>query len=293
VRSSHFHPSASDVEANPTRDRGVGHPASIASGLVLVALGLPRPAHAASWPAEGDLARPCRPTVSCTADIAAPGVFEAEVGGAYSSARQAHVGTFPLLLKQTFTPLLQIQVGSNGYTETGDSGPPPSDRYLDNVFVGPKLHLRDQGDVWPSLAVSAQASLPTFRADGYSRNDDAFFTAYASKDVAFVHIDWNVGVDVWRVNEAPSTQAFTALALSAAPWAPFGIAAEGYYYSDASPLAPRDGGVRGALSVTARSWLVADLAGDVGFYPSTRACTVLFGMTVIPAVLWRTEKRAR
>jgi len=244
----------------------------------------------APWPGDQDQAHPCRPTVSCTADIVAPGTFEAEMGGTVSTANQGRVASFPLLLKQTLTRFLQLQVGSNGYTVVTDPSSASQLRYVDNVFFGPKLHLRDQGDVWPSLAVSAEASVPTVRADGAPRDDDAFFTAYASKDVGFVHIDWNVGVDAWRIEPAPATQAFTALALSASPAQTLGVAVEGYYFSDAAPLAPHDGGVRVALSVASRSWLVADLGGDVGFFPSTRAYTFFFGMTVIPAVLWRPEK---
>jgi hypothetical protein len=71
---------------------------------------------------------------------------------------------------------------------------------------------------------------------------------------------------------------------------PLGFAVEGYYFSDAAPLAPHDGGIRVAMSVASRSWLVADLAGDVGFFPATRAYSFFFGMTIIPAVLWRPER---
>jgi hypothetical protein len=191
------------------------------------------------------------------------------------------------LLKQTLTTLVQLQIGSNGYTVATGPSSASQLRYLDNVFFGPKLHLRDQREAWPSLAVSVEASVPTFRAQGAPRDDDAFFTAFASKDVGWLHIDWNVGVDVWRVEEEPAAQAFTAFALSASPLPPFGVAVEGYYFSDAAPLAPRDGGIRVALSVASRSWLVADVAGDVGFFPSTRAYSFFFGMTIIPAVLWR------
>jgi hypothetical protein len=134
------------------------------------------------------------------------------VGSAVSTAKQGHVAYFPFLLKQTLATFLQLQVGSNGYTVVTD--PSSSQlRYVDNVFFGPKFHVQDQGDVWPSLAMSAEASLPSFRTDGESRNDDAFVTAYASKDVGFVHVDWNVGVDVWRVDQPSVAQAFTALAL--------------------------------------------------------------------------------
>jgi hypothetical protein len=234
-----------------------------------------------------DQAHPCRPTVSCTADIVAPGRLEVEVGMLYANvaAGSARILSYPVLLKLTLTQLLQLQVGSNGYTLVHPATPPS--RYLDNGSVGPKLHLRDQEGAWPSLAVSAQASLPTFAADGYARHDDAFVTAYASKDVAFVHADWNVGALAWGLESSPAWQGFTALALSPALPAPLGGAVEGYYFSDAGPLAPRDGGVRVAVSVTVRPWLVVDAGGDAGFFPATRSTSVFFGMTMIPVVIWR------
>ncbi len=235
----------------------------------------------ADWPDARDQAHPCRPTVSCTADIVAPGRREVEAGARYASVASgaAHVLSFPVLLKQTFTPLVQLQVGSNGYTIVDAT---PSVRYLDNVYFGPKLHLLDQGDAWPSLALSAQLSLPTFAAAGYTRADDVFVTGYASKDMGFMHVDWNVGALLWRVDTSTSTQGFTALALSPALPSPFGVAIEGYVFSDASPVAPRDAGVRLAGSVAARSWLVFDVGGDVGFFPATRAYSLFAGATVIP-----------
>jgi len=233
------------------------------------------------WPDARDQAHPCRPTVSCTADIVAPGLLEVEAGALYSSVASgaAHVLSFPVLLKQTFTPLVQLQVGSNGYTLVDAT---PSARYFDNVYFGPKLHLHDQEDWWPSLALSAQLSLPTLAATGYARDDDVFVTGYASKDIGFIHVDWNVGALFWHVDASTSTQVFTALALSPSLPAPFGAAVEGYWFSDASPVAPRDGGVRIAGNVSARSWLVFDLGGDVGFFPSTRAYSLFAGLTLIP-----------
>jgi hypothetical protein len=111
-------------------------------------------------PDARDQAHPCRPTVSCTADIVAPGRVEAEAGVLYSSpASGAAVLSFPILLKATLTPLVQLQVGSNGFTFVDAT---PAVRYFDNVVFGPKLHVHDQGEIWPSLAVSAQVSVPTF-----------------------------------------------------------------------------------------------------------------------------------
>jgi hypothetical protein len=238
------------------------------------------------WPDARDQAHPCRPTVSCTADIVAPGRLEVEAGAldAGTASGAAYVITFPVLLKLTLTALVQVQVGSNGYTLADTI---PAAHYLDNVYFGPKLHLRDQGPVWPSLAVSAQLSLPTFQATGYSRSDDVFLTGFASKDVAFLHFDWNVGALLWRVDGSPAAQGFTAFAASPTLPAPFGASLEAYYFSDAGPVAPHDGGVRVVGSLTPRPWAVFDLGADVGFFPATRAYSLFAGLTVIPVVLFR------
>ncbi len=223
--------------------------------------------------------------MSCTADIVAPGSFEVEAGELFSrmggGSRQL---AFPVLLKQTLAPFLQIQAESNGYTVLAGDAPA---KYFDNVFIGAKFHLHDQGDLWPSFALSAAASLPTFREAGYARYDDASLVGYASKDLGRIHVDWNIGVEAWRLNEAPVPQAFTALAVSASLFSVLGAALEGYAFSDAAPVAARDGGLRAALSGTPRSWLVLDAGGDVGWFPSTRSYSLFFGMTVVPAVLWR------
>ncbi|HEX7671566.1 MAG TPA: hypothetical protein VF395_18360 [Polyangiaceae bacterium] len=261
---------------------GVAHFAPGALGMVVVLAS--GPARALDSPDGRDSARPCRPTVSCTADFTTPGTFEVEAGGVYSGrgdgTRQA---SFPILFKQTLARVVQLQVGSNGYTVL-DAAPPA--RYFDNVFFGPKLHLHDQGEAWPSLSLSALASVPTFRRGGYTRNDDAFFTAFASKDLGPWHADFNAGLNVWRLGEA-QLQEFAALALSTALSPLFSVAFEGYAFSDAASAAGRDAGGRIALAVAARSWLVADLGGDVGAFPSTRAYSFFLGATVIPAVLWR------
>ncbi len=240
-------------------------------------------------PDSRDDVHPCRPTISCTADIVAPGRFELEAGGLASSAANggAHVVSVPFLLKQSFTHLLQLQVGSNGYTLVDST---PRVHYLDNVFFGPKLHLHDQGDLWPSLAFSAQVGLTAFAATGYARHDDAFFTGFASKDIGFLHADWNVGTLMWGLNATPDVQLFTALAISPILAPPFGLAVEGYYFSNAPPFAPRDGGGRAYVGLTPRSWLTFDVGGDVGFFPSTRSFSLFVGVTMIPVVFWRPEE---
>jgi len=244
-----------------------------------------RSAHALEAPDARDSVHPCRPTISCTADLTSPGTLEIEARELYSAASGgAHVASFPVTLKQTFTPLLQVQVGSNGYTFFG---PMPRAHYLDNVVFGPKLHLHDQGDVSPSLAVSAQLSEPAFAAGGYTRREDAFFTRFASKDIGPVHGDLNVGLDVWQLASTPSPQVFTALALSTQLSSLLSVALEGYVFSDAAPVASRDGGIRAVFGFAVRPWLVVDMGGDAGFFPDTRAYSLFLGATVIPAVWWR------
>jgi hypothetical protein len=246
-----------------------------------------RAAFAADLPDDADRALPCRPTVACTADLAAPGTFEVEGGWSASQEPGERSVSFPFLLKQTFTQLLQLQVGSNGFTSIHGAA---RSAYFDDVVVGPKIHLRDQGTILPSLALSAEVGIPTFRATGYARNDDAFFTAYASKDIGWLHADWNVGVTAWQL-ESAKLQAMTALALSTTVVGPVGALVEGYAFSSAAPVAPRDGGIRAGLTLAPRPWLVFDAGGDVGVFPSTRSSTVFVGMTLVPIVFWRGETR--
>jgi Putative MetA-pathway of phenol degradation len=240
--------------------------------------------NAPALPDDRDHALPCRPTISCTADIVAPGAFEVEAGTLHAHADGLTQWTFPVLLKQSFTRWLQLQVGSNGLTIIRDGS---HAQFLDNIFVGPKLHVLDQGTYAPSLALTAQVSLPTFSADGYARHENAFFIAHASKDVGPIHVDLNGGLSAWHLDDSPKTQGYVALAASAALPAHFGAVVEGYFFSDALPAAPRDGGVRAALTFAARPWLVIDAGADGGFFPSARAYSLFGGVTIVPVVFWR------
>jgi hypothetical protein len=64
----------------------------------------------------------------------------------------------------------------------------------------------------------------------------------------------------------------------------FGVEVEGYYFFPAEPAASRDGGLRGAVTYSLRSWLVVDAGGDLGWFPSIRRFTAFAGITVIPVV---------
>jgi hypothetical protein len=160
--------------------------------------------------------------------------------------------------------------------------------------VGVKVHLQDQTRAIPSVSVSATASVPIpAPQQGYVRTFDAFLTGYVTKDVGPVHADANVGVNLWRLDGAPLAQGFGALALSVNLPRPFGAMAEAYFFSNAAPIASRDGGLLFALSHSPRPWLVFDFGGDVGWFPSARAYSVFFGMTIVPVVLWRRSPPTR
>jgi hypothetical protein len=174
-------------------------------------------------------------------------------------------------------------VGSNGYSVAHGDVPA---QFLDDVQVGAKLHFLDQGELAPSLSFSALASIPTFRGQGYLRTYDTLLTAYVTKDVGPVHADLNFGENVWRVEADPRHQEFVALALSVNLSAPFGAMAEIYAFSDAAPIAVRDGGFLFALNHSPKPWLMFDFGGDVGMFPSTRAYSVFVGMSIVPVLLW-------
>jgi hypothetical protein len=245
-------------------------------------------------PNDTDVSLPCRPTIACTADLVKPGSVEIESGALYRRTRTSgplHKGVwmFPVIAKLTLIEQLQLQIGSNGYSTTVS---PPTERYLDDIVITPKLHFLDQTKYLPSLSVSAELSIPTFRATGYLRNYDTFFTGYVTKDFGPLHADLNAGMNVWAFDDHPAPQGFTALALSAPlPW-PFGIMVEGYVFTDAQPVSRRDGGFLFALSHAPKPWLVFDVGGDIGFYPSTHSFATFLGMTIVPVVLWRGKAKS-
>jgi hypothetical protein len=247
-------------------------------------------ARGAETPDARDKTLPCRPTIACTADIVPPGTVDLEAGALFrslgrgSSPSASRQWTFPFLAKLTLEPWVQLQVGSNGFTAA--TGLAPQD-FFDDVVVGPKFHLLDQTQWAPSLSFSGELSIPTFRGQGYVRTYDALFTAYVTKDVGLVHADFNVGWNLWRVDGAPLSQGLVALALTANIPPPFGVMGEAYYFSNAAPVAPRDGGVLFAFTHSPRSWLVFDMGADIGWFPSWRAYSVFVGMPIIPVVPWR------
>jgi hypothetical protein len=241
---------------------------------------------AAAFEPPGDTRTlPCRPTIACTADLVPPGAFELEAGALYrridSNGKQ---WTFPFLAKLTLAEWAQLQVGSNGYSYA--KGDVPA-QYLDDITIGLKSHLLNQTALAPSLSLSATASIPTVRGEGYIRTYDALFTAYVTKDFGPLHADLNLGASAWRLDGDPRPQEWVALALSMNLPAPFGIMAEAYYFTDAAPIATQDGGFLFAISQSPKPWLMFDFGGDVGYFPSTRAFSLFCGLSIVPVLLWK------
>jgi hypothetical protein len=243
-------------------------------------------ARGAELPGDDVHTLPCRPTIACTADLVQPGALEIESGYLFRQLRSGRQWTFPILAKLTLVDWAQLQVGGNGYTL--EQGQVP-EQYLDDVTVGGKLHVLDQGRFRPSVSFSGTLSIPTFEGTGYLRTYDVLFTGYVTRDFGPLHADFNAGLNVWRV-DAPLPQGFAALALSMNLPPPFGIMAEAYAFSNAAPVATRDGGFLFAVSHAPRPWLMFDAGGDVGFLPSTRAYSAFVGMTVVPVLFWRPRR---
>jgi hypothetical protein len=238
---------------------------------------------------------PCRPTISCSADIVPPGTVEVEAGyaGRYVQP-DGFVHTEPLLLKLTLLPWLQAQVGNNGYvTESGSI-----ERALryDDIWFSLKFHLLDQTSIAPSLALSASVSVPSFGpASDYPVAYDSSFWGYVSKDLGRVHLDLNGGANVWQMDRAVArtVQGFVTFATTVSLPLGFGAMGEVYGFSDAGPVAPEDAGALAAVSYSPRPSVMFDVGADAGAFPATRRMTLFLGVTFIPFRLWGGDRTLR
>ena len=255
---------------------------------VLVALSiLPRGlAWSASLPDDETHALPCRPTIACTADLVAPGTLELEVGYLHRRlSGETNQDSVPFLVKLTLARWVQLQVGSNGPTFANK---PVPTGYVDDVASGFKFHLTDQVGLLPSTSISAELSVPVGAAQGFLRTYDALFTAYVTKDFAWLHADLNLGLNLWRLEGPVAPQPWSALALSAALPRGFTVMLETYVFADAAPISRKDAGLLAAVSYFPKPWLVFDTGVDLGFIHSTRTWSAFVGMTVVLVRLWET-----
>jgi hypothetical protein len=235
----------------------------------------------AAFPSEDTRALPCRPTIACTADLVAPGIFELEAGAQLKRAPGATAWSTPFLLKLTLAEWGQLQVSSAGFL----SGPPAS---FDAIAVGLKLHLQDQTAALPSVSFSLAEGIPTAQ-----QGSSTLATAYLTKDFGWLHADFNLGLNLWRPERDGRAQAWAALALSVGLSHGLSPMLEGYAYGDAAPLATRDAGLLAALAWQPVHWLVIDAGVDVALIQSVRAFNAFVGFTVTPLDLYDTSEEAR
>jgi hypothetical protein len=224
-------------------------------------------------------ALPCRPTVACTANIAPPGVVELEVGYAASLRTGAWQQGFPILLKLSATHWLQLQVAATA-SLVGTSAS------FTSVALGGKLHLQDQDGARPSVSLSAALGIPAVAASTWS----LLATIYVSKDVRWLHFDFNLGASILGLEHTQHFQPLLALALSTELRHHVTPMLELHLITDAAPLAPLDAGVLAALSWAARGWLVFDAGLDVSFVQANRSVTLFAGVTIAPTRLWQPRR---
>jgi hypothetical protein len=228
---------------------------------------------------ESKHALPCRPTITCTADIVPAGDLEIESGVVSRKQRTGFTLSAPLLVKYSLSHELQLQLGGNTLTALRTT---TRATYLDNAVGGMKVHIVDQTSKRPSLALSASLSVPTFKSTGYERAYNGIFTAYATKDFGPLHFDLNVGVNAAGFDKVATGQGYAALAAETEFTHEFGAILEGYVFSDAQPYSAEDAGIVFAFTHSPEPWLVFDVGGDVSLYQSTRVYSTFFGMTIIP-----------
>jgi hypothetical protein len=226
-----------------------------------------------------DQVLPCRPTITCTAELAAPGTLEVELGYQLRRADGAFADATPVLIKLPVSHELEIQLGTNGYIHTDEAS------YVDDVVAGVKFHAIDQTEQRPAFAVTASLSIPTVAQRGYVQNYDLALTGHASKDVGSLHLDFNIGLMIDQLEGPRAEQPWIALAATYAVTKTFAVALEPHYFADAAPLAPRDAGVIAAVELAARGWLVVDAAVDaIGW--DQRSLTAIVGLSIAPVRLW-------
>jgi hypothetical protein len=255
--------------------------------LTAVCLGAPGRA-SAGFPDENYRVLPCRPTVSCTADLVPPGTLEIEAGYlARSISSGGYVHAQPFLAKLTLLERLQLQVGTNGKIIT--TGNVVSEaRYLDDISIGLKPKLLDQTSALPSVAASAALSIPSWdRHPDFPFAYDASFWAYASKDIGQFHFDLNGGLNIWEFDVSPSYQPFISAALGAPLAGGFGAILEGYAFADGgSRISPKDTGILTGLTYAPEPWIMFDAGADLGAVRQQRKWSLFTGLTVILYDFW-------
>ncbi len=222
---------------------------------------------------------PCRPTVTCTAELAAPASSTSSsaisCGGCREEQRRRH---HAVSLKLPLAHWIEVQLGGNGYTIA------PSAHYFDDIVAGVKLHVADQTTRAPSLAVTASVGVPTVAQLGYtdvrSLADRARQQRHPSCSPRFQCRARRVATR--RPAQLPAVD--RARTIAGAHAETRGRDPESARAS-ASPVAARDASTLAAIELTARAWLVIDAALEATGW-GQRSVSALAGLSITPTRLW-------
>jgi hypothetical protein len=225
-------------------------------------------------------AQPCRPTIACMAEIVPAGYFEVEAGYGGRQSQGSFANSGQLLLKYSVLDHLQLQLATNNVFLAGAGLTP---RAFDGVMPGIKWKVNDQGAYVPSNAFSVHLMMPTNGfSDAAQKSWDLQAWYYLSKDIAFVHADFNLMVNVSDLGGTPIPQGLSTLAVAFDLTHGFGFFTELYSTWGNAQAIPLDGGSLNGFSYAPIDELVFDIGGDVGLYQSTRSFTVFAGVTFVP-----------
>lgn len=223
---------------------------------------------------------PCRPTIACTAEIVKGGVLEVETGFARRQSADEPAHSVAALLKYSLTDRLQLQLGTNNLVMMQHGSATQS---FDGVFAGPKLVLLEQRARAPAIAVSALFMFPTRDgADAVTQTTDGYFWIYASKDLPWLHADFNVGLNVLSLDSHPAVQELVALSLSRDLAFGFGAMLEGYAFEGGGDYAAHDAGVLTGLTYSIGPRVMLDAGVDIALHRDSRDLTMFAGVTFAP-----------
>jgi hypothetical protein len=225
-------------------------------------------------------AQACRPTIACMAEIVPAGFFEVETGyGARVSSGQAmHSGQ--LLLKYSLLNNLQLQLATNNLFLVGAG---TQARAVDGVMPGVKWLINKQGSWAPSNALSVHLMMPTHGfAEASQKSFDLQAWWYLSKDISFVHADFNLMLNVFDVGGTPVPQGLSTLAVAFDLGKGWGFFTELYSTWGNAQAVALDGGSLNGFCFAPIDELVFDIGADIGLYQANRSFSVFAGVTFVP-----------
>ena len=222
----------------------------------------------------------CRPTIACMAEIGPAGFFEVEAGYGAKVATGSAMHSGQLLLKYSLFNNLQLQLATNNLFLVGPNTPA---RGVDGVMPGVKWLINKQGSWAPSNALSVHLMMPTHSfAEASQQTFDLQAWWYVSKDISFVHADFNLMLSVYDLGGTPIPQGLSTLAVAFDLGKGWGLFTELYSTWGNAQAVPLDGGSLNGICFAPIDELVFDLGADIGLYQANRSFSVFAGVTFVP-----------